>query len=188
MMALIRCTQKLLLEMGIESKSILHSSPKMNISEIEEWYANLFIFERQKCIVFINASTLFISVVFYKKKREIQNIQDVLLDSLSDTLEAEEVESEVIARLRQKLEPIALGKTNDRQVVGCLNEVIRHLKFYATNRETHEQEIDWVTIVQRLNRMPWVKARFTFAIDGMEALMRDSLQWDGHFSREPPCR
>jgi hypothetical protein len=180
---LIRCTQKLLAEIGVDLKSLVIDSLEPNKGAIEEWYANLVIIERQKCIVFMNASTHFVTLSFGKKKREIQQFRELFVNSLANALESEAVDSEIIEKFLATCETVSLGKTIDRSVLGYMNDVIHMAQYLIpASQEQNRGEIDLGNVTKQLNRSPWVKARHTYAIDGMQELMQRDLNWDGQFT------
>lgn len=58
-MPVILCTQKLLTEIG----SCGADESEWSDLPLDEWYANLVILNRQKCVVFINPATLFVATL-----------------------------------------------------------------------------------------------------------------------------
>ncbi|MCU0568322.1 MAG: hypothetical protein MUF49_17205, partial [Oculatellaceae cyanobacterium Prado106] len=79
---------------------------------------------------------------------------------------------------------VTLGKTVDRSILGCLNDIIYQIKFFvAAHPERQEGTLDVGKLTLQLNRNPWVKAQYPFAIDAMQELMRQRLNWDGTFDR-----
>jgi hypothetical protein len=180
---LIRCTQKLVAEIGVDPRSLVTDAPELNRGAIAEWYANLVIIERQKCIVFMNTSTHFVTLSFGRKKPEIQRFRELFVNSLVHALEAEAVNSEIIEKFLSAYETVSLGKTNNRSVLGYLNDVIHMVQYLIpASQEQHGGEVDIGEMTKQLNRSPWVKAQYTYAIDGMQELMQRDLNWDGQFT------
>ncbi len=74
-MLILRCTTKILKEMGV-SKSSLEDVSENN-HPLREWYVNLFHFNRKKCLLFTNAATLFSFVVQGVSRNEIRKIESL---------------------------------------------------------------------------------------------------------------
>lgn len=66
-MQLIRCTQKLLRELGQEPTNIVPMK-----SFLGSWHANLFLVERHKSVLATNDSTLYTIFIPYLKKTEFE--------------------------------------------------------------------------------------------------------------------
>lgn len=177
-MPVIRCTQKLLTEMGSSGcdDSELPDLP------LDEWYANLVILERQKCVVFINPATLFVAVAYSKRRDELRQLPQVLKESLRQALTAETVETAVIDRVIQRFEQTHIAKTQDRKTLGCLNDVIRHFK-WLSERERDVPEVRAERVVRALNRIPWVKTSFGYALVPMQQILHETFGWDGQFEK-----
>jgi hypothetical protein len=165
-MTVIRCTQKLLEQIDADITSVINSDP------LDEWYANLTVFHRHKIIVFLNAATRFVTLALKPTSRDLQNLPKLFATSLSSTLATEAVDESTITRLAQQLETAQLAKTTDRRVLGCLNDVIHHLKWHLSADEGNELDLAATKAVQSLNRLPWVNRTPTYAIDGMDAILR----------------
>ncbi|MBN8564809.1 MAG: hypothetical protein J0L70_30210 [Leptolyngbya sp. UWPOB_LEPTO1] len=175
-MPVIRCTQKLLTEIGSSGAE----NPELSDLPLDEWYANLVILDRQKCVVFINPATLFVAISYGKRRNELRQLQQILMESLRQALTAEEVEAGVIDRVVQRLEAAPIAETQDRKTLGCLNDVIRHFK-WLSEREVPETKIKGV--VKMLNRIPWVRTQFGYALIPMEQILHESFEWSGRFEK-----
>lgn len=184
-MPIIRCTQKLLAEVGTIISTTNHAESIPNLEQcdlLDEWYANLVFVDRQKCIVFINPATLFVTIAYGKRRDELRQLHQVLMGSLRQALVAEQVDLEVVDRVVQRFEKTQIAKTQDRSTLGCLNDVIRHFK-WLSDREQDSPETRTETVVKNLNRIPWVKTSFGYALVPMERILRDTFGWRGRFEK-----
>ena len=74
-MAIIRCTQKLLKEMGLSKSDLVDQDPAAE--SLGSWYANLLIIERKKSVIFTNERTLLTFLVVGLKRAEIRQLAGV---------------------------------------------------------------------------------------------------------------
>jgi hypothetical protein len=177
-MPVIRCTQKLLAEMG---NPRANDTVRSNLP-LDEWYANLIILDRQKCVVFINPATLFVAIAYGKRREELRQLQQILIESLRQALTVENVDVGVLDRVVQNLEEADIAKTQDRKTLGCLNDVIQHFK-WLSERERDEPAVRANTVVKALNRIPWVKTSFGYALVPMGQILRETFGWTGEFEK-----
>jgi hypothetical protein len=173
-MPVIRCTQKLLTEI---KPAGVDDSPSCDLP-LDEWYANVVVLHRQKYVVFINPTTRFVAVSDGKRRNQLQPLQPVFIESLRQALSAEQVDIAVIDRVVQRFEQAQLAKTIDRQTLGCLNDVIRQLKWL---RESQASEVRTKDVTKILNRIPWVHTSFGYALIPMEHILRESFGWSERF-------
>jgi signal recognition particle GTPase len=180
-MPIIRCTQKLLAEVGTSNQAEAIADLEQS-NPLDEWYANLVFIDRQKCVVFINPATLFVAIAYGKRRDELRQLHQVFMESLRQALVTEQVEIEVIDRVVQRFENTQIAKTQDRSTLGCLNDVMRHFK-WLSDREQDAPETRTETVVRNLNRIPWVKTSFDYALVPMEQILRETFGWRGRFEK-----
>ena len=80
MMGLIRCTQKVLTEIGLKASSLAADSDPDE--ELALWYANLIYLSRKKNLIFTNPATCFSLVVPCVKREEIKKLPHIFIDAL----------------------------------------------------------------------------------------------------------
>jgi hypothetical protein len=181
-MAIIHCTQKLLTEMTIQPADLVAIEPDCSQTVLEEWYANLAVIKRQKIVVFINPSTLFVTLAFGVRRSDLRNLQGVFLESIMFTLQSEGVESAVVQKLVAHFETTQIAKTSDRRTLGYLNDVIHQLTWRVEHDPISSQEAI-ASITRQLNRIPWVKTQFIYAVNAMEPVLKNTFGWGGQFDR-----
>lgn len=80
-MATLRCTAKLLKELGVAPSKVDESGGCLS-----SWHANLLRIDRRKCVLFTNDSTLYAVFVPGLRKRQFQEIADVFVQSVFRSL------------------------------------------------------------------------------------------------------
>jgi len=99
------------------------------------WYANLFLIERKKCLIFVNSKTLFCFVVINQTKKDIEQIGNMFRRNLLKRLHAESISPDVIAQIMKDQEKITICKTSDRRILGSMNELIFHFRVICDMEE-----------------------------------------------------
>ena len=119
----IRCTQRLLKLLG---KDAVRAAREDDSEESElDWYANLFYVEGRKCLIFVNAGTLFPVVALDVLKDDFRDPAALLRDRYGKLLRHLEAPEDEIRRELSHLEDASIGKTRDRSLIGSVTEYIR---------------------------------------------------------------
>ncbi|HCY77466.1 MAG TPA: hypothetical protein DHV28_16240, partial [Ignavibacteriales bacterium] len=119
-------------------------------SVIEEWYGHIFIADRVQYMLFTNAFSLY-SVLFPGKGiNDIKTFFETAFHYLSETLKTDGYGNMVGRFITDKIEIIDVCKTNNRGILGSMNDMIAHSKFYFTGYKMTPTEIS-----RRLNEMPY---------------------------------
>lgn len=117
-MQLIRCTQKLLKE--------INKKPTTNVEPIKSilgsWHANLLRIERRKCVLITNDSTLYTLFIPCLRKPDFQNFHLVFGQHLFKNLLHEGFSQLQIETVLNEHQQILYDKTNNRSVLGSMND------------------------------------------------------------------
>jgi len=142
---ILRLTNKLTDKIKIKSLSEYDEGP-----DIDEWYGHIFIADRTQYMLFTNAFSLY-SVLFPGKGiNDIKTFFETAVHSLSETLRKDGFEIMIGRFIAGKNEIIDVCKTNNRGVLGSMNDMISHSKFYFSDYKMTPSEISI-----RLNEMPY---------------------------------
>jgi len=148
---IIRCTAKILKELGIPRAQVMDCF--LQLQPLQEWYANLFYWNRKKCLIFTNTDTLFSFVVMNVSRKDIKNILEIFRKGLSKALFYENFDSKKINKVMSLLDDIVISKTNNRSVLGSMNELIYQYEGYFEMHEFDGEEGS-VKANQKLNETP----------------------------------
>lgn len=124
---LIRCTAKLLKEIGLTKDEA--SENESSESTLGDWYAHLFFIERKKCLIFTNARTFFTFMVFNINRAQIRSLGDIFRAELGKVLLEEDFDGALIQRLIDECRDIQFGRTNSKSVLGVMNDHVRNTKW-----------------------------------------------------------
>lgn len=167
-MPLIRCTVKLLKEIGVKNTDLINDA---SISQpLGDWYANLLWINRRKCILFTNEGTLYSFMVYGVMKSDLKNFGQLFLLYFRQNLEYEGFGSEVIEKALKEYDQIGLGRTENRSVLGSMND-------YAYQYEFHLREygnilnLEMLRINHEMNRTPMGAIGYAYGIDKLKVLL-----------------
>ena len=166
-MQLLRCTAKLLKEVGLKPADLCLDEP--DFSFLGQWHANLIYIDRRKSVLFVNDRTLFNFILPDVSRAQIRALPELFRSGLSCVISAEEFPEDVRRRIFEEYEEVALAKSSDRSVLGSSNDLAYHYKLHILNAGgVHSWRVP--EIIRQLNRMPMQAIKFKFPIDEIRAL------------------
>jgi len=144
----LHCTQKLLKELG--------NPPLQSVDELTtglgNWYANIFILDRKKFLLFINEKTLYSFVIPSMKKENFKNIIDEFLYHLNMNLQVEGFPIAIISKVMQEYKDIFFAKTASKRVLGSMNEITFNAKYMIMNHYGGVRNIKILAVNKDINR------------------------------------
>ena len=147
-MKIIKCTQKLLKELSVEQEEDVIAQ-----SWIESWHANIFRINSRKCILVSNDATLY-SLVFYPvNKSFIKKFQFYFNEHLFKTMLADNIPQALIEKVLAIGDEIIFTKTDDRRVLGSMNDFKQHIEALA-DMHNGLKNCSIFNIQKMLNTMP----------------------------------
>lgn len=130
-MFIIGATQKVLKELQIVAAADVKISKSLN-----EWHSNLFKIGRYQCLILINDVTLYSIVIPGVKKKDLANIDALLIHHLAENLLAEGMDPNLIEEYMKQGNEIVFTKTHNRRVVGVSIEIVKFIQFrYPTGKD-----------------------------------------------------
>ena len=164
-MQLIRCTGKLITEMGLKKKDLFQDEvPQIGLGD---WYANLFKLSHYKCIIFTNALTLYSMFHFGAQKKDIKNLSGLFLDELYSSLVYEKVPNPIVGSIIQNHNEIQYAPTINKQVLGSMTDLVHCYE----HRLCYVDEINLDTLSQinaEMNRMPMKAIGYKYPIEELQ--------------------
>src|SRR6187401_1842464 len=114
-MVVLRCTQKLLVRL----KQIDRLPPAESTTRLGDWYGNVLQIGRRQHLLFISERSRLPLVI---PIREAKRLEAVFPEAVSNVLAAVGIGAEHILGERAKMSEIAFGRTNNRSLLGTLND------------------------------------------------------------------
>lgn len=167
-MQLIRCTAKLIKELGLKKSDLVEEPAKFSF--LGQWHANLIYINRRKCVLFANDKILINFIVPDVSRAEIRNLGSMFCSTFRCILADEGYSQEQITKVLDEYSEIGIGKSNNRSVLGTLNDLAFHYEYsILENGGPHSAAIP--SIISRLNRMPMhASKKCIFPIDELQKL------------------
>lgn len=147
-MQLIRCTQKLLKALRIPPAEL--EQPE---GVLGGWHANLLRIERRKCVLFTNDSTLFSIFVPGMKKERFERMAHIFGQELFRSLRREGFGQSEVEAVLDEIEEIRYAKTNNRSVLGSMNDLAYQLE-WIIHAHGGLAQASMDSVAHDLNRIP----------------------------------
>ena len=110
----LRCTKKLLDVLRPPEVSALEPCD-------EDWYANLLVLDRRKCLLLTHAATLFSVFEPAVRVAQLRSTRELVSTLLERELQEESLPTDTFGDTRS--EALVVAKTADRSVLGCMNDM-----------------------------------------------------------------
>lgn len=167
-MQIIRCTAKLRKEMGIKDSNLFCGDVVHGV--LGPWHANLIYINRQKCVLFVNDTTLFNFIVPDVKRAEIRDLHRLFLGFLHPVLAQEGFSQSQRKVLASEYAEVVYGATSSKSVLGSMNELAFNYKHWiALTNGLHSAEIP--EIISKMNHMPMGALKYAYPIDALRQLI-----------------
>ena len=164
-MAILRCTKKLLTELKAKP-----SEETISSNELGSWHANLLRIDRRKCVLFTQDATLYSFFVPGLKKPQFENVREVFGQNLFKNLLWENFSQNQIEIGLDEHREIIIAKTNNRSVLGSMNDLAFQLK-YRIGATGGLINVDLVELNRKINRIPMSAIKEIYSIDELRKLL-----------------
>jgi len=147
----IRCTQRLLELLG---KEAVRAAREDDSEESDlDWYAHLFYLEGRKCLIFVNAGTLFPVVALDVLKDDFRDPAELLRDRYHDILERLRTPGAAIEREISLIHDLPIGRTLNRSIIRSMNDFVALIEGLVDQGEPLE-DLSEELVSMSLSRMP----------------------------------
>ena len=161
-MATVRCTTKLLKELGTKP-TIAPAQP----SSLSDWHANLLRIERKKYVLFTNDQTLYSFLIHLARRPVLADFIELFRLGLLKSLLAEGLDDTRVAQTVGGQGPTIITRTSSRSVLGSMNDVAFQTK-YMVHYEGGLANVDFVEIGREINRVPMKAINYNGAIEELK--------------------
>ena len=138
--------------------------------EMASWHANLLRVDRRKCILFTHDVTLYSFLVPGLKKPQFENFRDVFGQNLFKNLLWENFPQNQIEIVLDEHREIIIAKTNNRSVLGSMNDLAFQLK-YRIAAMGGLVNVDLAELNHELNRIPMSAIKKVYSIYELRNLL-----------------
>jgi hypothetical protein len=142
----LRATNKLARKLKIQSLQ----KYGQKVSAFEEWYGHLFTADRIQYILLTNAYSLYSCVFPAKGVTTLRAFADLSGYWLTEVIKNDGCDDIIRRIVIQSYETIDVYATNNKGVLGSMNDMIANSKFYLS-----EYNLNPIKISKQLNDMPF---------------------------------
>lgn len=168
-MPIIRCTRKLQKAVGVHVDEPYELTPSL----LGDWYANLIELDDDQCILFINEKTFINFVVDFRSAESPKALTSSFKLSLACLLSELGTPKDMKEELLSDYDDISFGNTNDRRIVGIMNQLAFEYTFMIGNAGgIHSPEVP--EIMLRANRTPVKLLDWSFPVEALHALYQQA--------------
>ena len=158
--------------MGLKPADL--SSDIHESSLLGSWHANLKFINRKKCVVFINDKTLINFIIPDIPRALIRQLDQEFSTMLSCVLADLGYSSEAREMFLAEYDTLKYGNTNNKSVLGSLNDVIFHYEYQILSRGgVHSYHVP--EIIREMNHMPMSAIEETFPDRALKKLYENAL-------------
>lgn len=158
--------------MGLKKNDVSEKVPSEPC--LGSWHVNLIYIDRKKCLLFVNEKTLFNFVVPGIPRAQIKKLSDVFRTTLKCVLADEGIPEVVITKIMSEYESIQYGNTNNKSVLGSMNDLAFHYKFHI-HSEGGVHSCAVPSIIKKLNRIPMGALEYLYPIDALKAVCENEI-------------
>ncbi len=169
-MAFIRCTAKLLKELGIKPTNAPDQPPSLC-----DWHANLLWLNRKKYVLFTNDQTLYSLLMYWTRTPRSADFLERFKLGLFKSLMSEGLIDAQIKYLLSKHSQITVTKTNSRSVLGSMNDLNFQIKSMI-RVSGGLTDADLSEINRHLNRIPMGAIKYKVGIDELKQRLADAYE------------
>ena len=162
-MTIIRCTRKLFSELRIKP------DPDATTKE-PGWHANLLFVDHKKCILFTHDQTLFSFFRCGLTQAEFAHLPEVFDQDLFKTLIQFGFEQAQIERMLDQTREIHWAKTNNRNVLGSMNDM-KHMLEWSINGAGGLMHTDQADLTRLLNETAFKATGYVYPVDRLRQLL-----------------
>ena len=157
-MAIIKCTTKLLNELGVKPANVPDQPPSLC-----DWHANMLWLDRKKYVLFTNDQTLYSLLMPWNKSPRSTNFMERFRLGLLNSLMSEGLAEVQIEYLLSEHTQVTITKTNSRSVLGSMNDLVIQIKsmIFGSGGLT---DVNLSEVNRQLNRIPMSAIKYQVSI------------------------
>lgn len=167
-MAIIRCTTKLMNELGAKLTTIPDQPPSLC-----DWHANMLWLDRKKYVLFTNDQTLYSLLVHWIKTPGSADFLERFRFGLFKSLMDEGLAEAHVEYMLSEHAQVTITKTNSRSVLGSMNDLAFQLKSMI-RMSGWLADADLSEITRQLNRIPMSAIKYDVGIDELKRRLADA--------------
>ncbi len=146
-----------------------------------DWYVNIFPIEHRKAIIFINETTLLSFIIMGVKKSNIQSIDLMAINGLTQLLQVEQFSDDEIALAFSGLGQVQIGKAENKSMIAHMNDLTSLYKHHI-RCDGGLAGCNIGQIIHAVNNTPQRKLQFWTALETTKKILQGN---DAHAGTIP---
>ncbi|MCK8825659.1 plasmid pRiA4b ORF-3 family protein [Fuchsiella alkaliacetigena] len=168
-MLTINCTAKLRDELDFEIEPVAEDK-----DDFYNWHANLFRFNRRKCVILMNVKSRYSIVLYGLKKNNFKDFSNLCRQAIRKNFKADKIDERYIEKYMDEIEVVKYTKTYDRSILGSMNSTkqdteFRFKDFLPTRR------MNLTRLNKANNRTPILSADIAYPIEALENAFEERM-------------
>jgi Domain of unknown function (DUF6933) len=164
----IRCTQKLLKELGVKNSEL--ADIEKPDTYLGNWYANIFTLDRRKAIIFMNERTLLSFIIYGIRKDNIKNFPIVFFNGVERVLIMEGVDTHIVEEVLSDYTQIFFTKTDNKSSLGNMNDLVSLYTHFVLSGGGLKQ-VDLFDVIAQINRTPQRNIGWANSIESVKDIL-----------------
>lgn len=161
-MGTIRCTAKLLNELGAKATIVPTQPPSLS-----DWHANLLRVDRKKYVLVTNDQTLYSFLIHLMKKPLSADFGELFKLGLLKSLMSEGLNDPHVGHMLGSQETLMITKTSSRSILGSMNDLAFQIKCMI-DAIGGLANADLSEIGRELNRIPMSAIKYNVGIEELK--------------------
>lgn len=170
-MLIFKCTQKVRDFLSLAPNELTEPVDHTN-SVLGDWYVNLIVIDRRKCLLFMNERTLlsFIAIGFKKSKTLKHDVHQVFIHHLFNLYKLLQLPLDGLNQVMDDYLEYGYSKTDSRKVLGNMND-LAHLYQVTIDYRGGLDACNLSEIIRLMNHTPQANLNHQYSVDVANALL-----------------
>lgn len=149
-------------------------SPALQTTRFDDWFIDVIRVQRKKVAIATHAKSLLTFLLPYEQVGRAKSVPDCIAVSLKRFLNENDLDANVGKVDEIFLDPPVFCKTDNRKVLGHMNDFKRCIEVGIYHKGLKFDAIDWDDVMHSINNMPIGTQGYTFATDLAKELFSGS--------------
>jgi len=163
----LKCTRKLLDFAGIAPAPL----PEANGTLLGAWHVNTEVVGRYRFLLFLNDKSLYCLVAVIPATEKTVPLAMVFRHLLASAMLRNGVDQAHIGQVGQEYVEELITKTDNRKVIGNLNDIFNQMCCFIENAMNENRPVDLPELEDHLNRIPQRNIGGRFSVDVFKEML-----------------
>jgi hypothetical protein len=163
----LKCTRKLLDFAGLKPVPL----PEANGTLLGDWHVNTEVIGRYRFLLFLNDKSLYCLVAVIPVTEKTVHLAMIFRHLLASAMLRNGVDQTHIEQVAKEYAEEIITKTDNRKVIGNLNDIFNQMCFFIEDAMNKKQPVDLPEMEDYLNRIPQRNIGGRFSVDVFKEML-----------------